>query len=47
MNGLSTKIWAGRDRRLEDARVLRAQRRAKLHGLASVPHSAPVEVACA
>lgn len=47
MNGLSTQIWTERDRRLEAARTLRAQRRAQLHDRASTPQSAPVEVACA
>jgi transposase InsO family protein len=47
MNGLSSQIWTERDRRLEDARLIRAQRRAQLHGVAAAPQSAPVEVACA
>lgn len=47
MNGLSSQIWAERDRRLEAARALRAQRRAQLHDRASTPPSAPAEVACA
>lgn len=41
MNGLSPQIWTERDRRLEAARTLRAQRRAQLHDPAFAPQSAP------
>ena len=46
MNGLSTQIWAERDRRLEQARILRAQRRAEQRNRAAAPLSAPGEAAC-
>lgn len=45
MNGLSAQIWAERDRRLEQARTLRAQRRAQLHQQALA--TPPMEGACA
>ena len=47
MNGRATQIWAERDRRLEQARQLRAQRRALLRAAASPSQSAPSERACA
>lgn len=47
MNGLSSQIWAERDRRLEDARRIRAQRRTQLHSVSAAPLSPPMEVACA
>ena len=47
MNGLSSQIWAERDRRLHDARQLRAQRRTQLPSVSAAPLSPPMEVACA
>ena len=47
MNGLSSQIWAERDRRLHDARRIRAQRRTQLHSVSAAPLSPPMAVACA
>ncbi len=44
--GKQQQIWAERDRRIEAARVLRAQRRAALGSLRPQSLSSPLEDAC-
>ena len=47
MAGKQQQIWAERDRRLESARALRAQRRAALRTTSCDSLSSPLEAACA
>jgi len=47
MAGKQQQIWTERDRRLESARALRAQRRAALRDKSCDPPLSPLEAACA